>query len=667
MPDSVSSDVMSPAATTDTPVIIIGGGPCGIRSAQELSKLGKNCIVFNAERWRPYNRVKLTPLLAGEIQIGQVYQAPEFNGSGKVVQYDDTLIAQIDKENKTVTAANGRSWEYSQLILAFGSKAFIPNIPGKNKSGVYAFRDANDVEALLARSVSARHVCVIGGGLLGLEAARGMSKRGIKVTVIEHENRLMPRQLDDTSGEILARNIEELGVDVMTSTRVGEILGDDRVEALRLGDGRELACDTVIICTGVRANLNLAREAGIRTDRAVLVDDQMRTSEKDIYAVGECAEHNGIVYGLVGPGLEQSAIAARTIADQDAEYKGSMSTTKLKVIGAEVFSMGDVEELEARTGVKKIVYQERDKQIYRKLFIERGRIVGALGVGNWPEASKLQQAILDGQTVYPWTSFRFKKTGSIWKDSDDDSAYSMPPSAIICNCTGVTRGQIGDAITLGACSIKEIQADTGANTVCGTCTALVEEILAGGAKVEAKPVKLWQTLLAISTIAVVLALITLSSPRIPLPDSFEANSLLQKFWFDTTWKQWSGYILLGLTTIAAILSMRKRINWLQKLGSYDVWRVIHLAIGAIATIVLFFHTGFRIGDNLNLVLMLFYLAVLLFGAIAGLTTGGEHELKNKGYGDNKNPPRKIPTWVHILTFWPIPILLAIHIVTVYSF
>lgn len=653
--------------TTPTPIVVIGGGPCGVRCAQELSKKGFNVTLFNAERWQPYNRVKLTPLLAGEIQIGQVYQSNEYPGPGKVTQYNDTRIVHIDRENKTVTSAAGRSWPYSKLILAFGSKAFIPNIPGKDLSGVYSFRDVNDVEALLARTLSARNVSVIGGGLLGLEAARGMAKHGLNVTVIEHEHRLMPRQLDDEAGKLLADNIEALDVKVITSKRVAEISGMDRVQTLLLNDSQRLECDTVIICTGVRANLDLAKQSGLKFDRGVIVDDQMKTSDDDIYAVGECAEHKKIVYGLVGPGLEQASIAVNAIAGEAAHYEGSMTTTKLKVIGAEVFSMGEVEELEERPGVKSIIFEDKEKGLYRKIFVEAGRLVGALGIGHWPESSQLQKALLEKASVYPWMTWRFRKTGSIWKERVDESAFSMPPNAIVCNCTGVTRGRIGDCIKLGACTLEEIQRDTGANTVCGSCTPLVEEILAGGSAVDAKPVKLWKALTWISCIGTFLALLTLFVPRVPLPDTFQGAEILEKLWFDNIWKQWSGYILLGLSAIAAILSLRKRISFLQKVGSYDWWRVIHLVIGVLCAIVLFTHTGFRIGENLNLFLMISFVGILLFGAIAGLATGGEHELKAKGVGSNKKPPRTIPTWFHIIAFWPLPVLVAVHIISVYAF
>lgn len=647
-------------------IVIVGGGPIGTRAAQELSKRGYHVTLLNAERWRPYNRVKLTPLLAGEAQLGQIYSSEYAPRPGRIDRFDGVSAIDIDRDGKQVLGSNDRTYSYSKLILALGSRAFVPNIEGSKLSGVFSFRNFNDVELLIARSMSARNVVVIGGGLLGLEAARGMAKRGAKVTVIEHENRLMPRQLDLAAGNTLKERIEAIGIDVVVNQRVQSINGNSRAEYLTLGNGEEILADTVIVCTGVRANTQLPAAIGLSHNRGVIVDDQMRTSDPDIYAIGECAEHNEHVYGLVGPGYEQTSIAVGDISGEMGNmYFGSTPTTKLKVVGADVFSIGDFESIEQQPGIKSYIFKDAEQDVYRRLLISRGKLVAALGVGDWPEATKLQQAVADGKSVWPWQLWSFARKGQLWSDADD-SVASWPKETIICNCTGVTKGAISDTITLGASTLDEVRTATSANSVCGSCKPLIHELLGQG-EVKPEPVKWWKALLAISALGALIALATLLLPRIPLNDTYIVDDFWFDLWFDTIWKQYSGYTLLGLSVAAAIIGLRKRIGFLSKLGGYQAWRLVHLIIGFTAALVLVWHTGFRLGNNLNLFLMASFLITLIFGAVAGLITGGEHELKDRGFSANNAKPRTLPMWVHIIAVWPLPVLIAIHVLVVYMY
>lgn len=653
-------------ASTDK-IVVAGGGPVGVRTAQDLARNGAHVVLFNAERWRPYNRVQLTPLLAGEAQIGAIYLSESAPGSGQIDRYDGVSVVEIDRYARRIRTSTGRTVHYDKLVLAIGSRAFVPDIPGKDLSGVFVFRDLNDAEALVARAMTARRVTVIGGGLLGLEAARGMSNQGAEVTVIEHEARLMPRQLDDGAAAVLKSRIEALGVRVLTGSRVQSIDGDgDRVEAVCLADGAKLASDTVIICTGVRANTQLAAAIGLHHGRGISVDAEMRTSDPHIFAVGECAEHDGVVHGLVGPGYEHARIAADVIAGSGAaRYAGSVPATKLKVLGAKVFSIGDFESIEQQIGVTSLVWQDASAGQYRRLIIRRGRLLAALGVGDWPEATRIQQAVGDTVALHIWHRWSFQRTGRLWAEQDDD-VNTWPETAIVCNCTGVTKGAICGAVAQGAETLDHIRSTTSANSVCGTCTPLVLDLLGqGGAAPE--PVRWWRTLLWASGIAAVLALATALLPRVPMRDTFVIGDVWFNLWFDGVWKQWSGYILLGLTVAGAMLGLRRRIGILRRLGGYDSWRVVHLGIGIIAAIGLFAHTGFRLGSGLNFWLMFSFCATLIFGALAGLATGGEHKLVENDIGSARKPPRSVPHWVHVLALWPLPVLLLAHILSVYSY
>lgn len=650
------------SAQATAQVLVIGAGPVGIRAAQELAQRGLAVTVLSTEVVTPYNRVRLTPLLGGDVQFSEISLLETADEDLPYTLHYGQRVVRIDPSSKYVVTASGAVWPYETLVLATGSHAFVPGIPGRETAGVFTFRTADDASALIARSFSSRHVAVIGGGLLGLEAARGMRQRQCAVTVIEHETNLMPRQLDQVAGAQLSRNIEELGVTVRTGVAVKEILGQDRVTGLMLSDGMRVDCDTVIICTGVRPNIDLAREARLHISAGITVDDQLQTSDPSIYAVGECAEHRGRLFGLVGPGYAQALVAAETIAGGLAAFDGAAPTTKLKVIGAEVFSVGEIEQLEVQANVRSHVWHKGD--LYRRIFVDRGKIVGGLAVGTWDQASRVQDAVQQGATAYPWMLYRFRKTGEIWPAADV-APDEMPDSATLCNCTGVTCGQVRSALRGGCGSASEVSAQTGAGTVCGTCKPLLAEMIDAGAAPE--PMPLWKPVLALSLIASVVALVPILLGYVPLPTSYDPDSLRVWLWQDNIVKQYSGFVLLGLTLLAFAIGLRKRFRFMDRLGGFDGWRLVHIGIGVATLAGLFAHTGFNLGSGWNLALGLVFFSAVLIGSVAGLATGADHELRVRRIGSARKPPRKLPTWLHILALWPLPVLILFHVLASYAF
>lgn len=648
------------ARAEEAPVIVVGGGPAGLRVAQDLTRRHESVVLFNAERWRPYNRLKLTPFLAGEVQIGVVYQPNLFPVGARITQYTGQTIVAIDRAAKTVENNLGRTFHYSKLVLCLGSHAHIPPIPGRELAGVYRFRNFDDVELLVARSARSRRTVVIGGGLLGLEAARGMALRNIDTVVVEHETHLMARQLDRAGGLLLEEQILALGLDVRTGQSVKAIEGAGRVERVILANGEAIACDSVIICTGIRPNTELALEAGLKVGRGIAVDDAMRTSDPDIYAAGECAEHDGHIYGLVAPGLEQAAVVAGQIAGEKASYRGSVPTTKLKIVGTDVFSMGDIEQVDQRGDVSSVIWQSAEQAVYRRLVTRRGRLVGAMAVGDWPEVNRIQQAVRDRAFLRPWQLRRMRRTGRLYPVTAPKTAAQWPSAATVCNCTGVTRGQLGEAIRLGATTLEALMQETNASTVCGTCRPHIHEILGSGAKHE--PVFGARTIAAASILAVLAALVAILAPAWPYSPSLERGIGLDQLWLDGTWKQVTGFTMVGLSALIAFLSVRKRIkaNWL---GGYKFWRIVHAAVGTAALAILFMHTGFHLGNNLNFWLMATFLAIAVAGSLTGIVTAREHSLLSKGMPS----PRGAFVWLHIFTFWPMPVLLVLHIVTAYAY
>ncbi|MGG7567208.1 FAD-dependent oxidoreductase [Rhodovulum sp. DZ06] len=644
--------------------VVIGGGPAGFKAAQELTRRGRSVALLNAEGWAPYNRVKLTPLLAGEVQIGQVMQPRDPEGDGLGRHYVGARVVEIDRDLRMARTAGGRWFAYRDLLICTGSRAFIPAIPGVEARHVYTFRNVDDAQALRARSRQARAVAVIGGGLLGLEAARAMAAHGAAVTVIEHEPRLMPRQLDPAAAAMLADQLAALGVAARCGVRVEKIVAPfGAVDGLLLSDGRMLDADTVVICTGLRPNKELGAAAGLAHGRAIKVDARMRTSDPHVFAAGECAEMDGRIEGLVGPCLAQAEAAVRAICGEDGPYAPPAPSTRLKVVGAEVFSVGDIEALEAAPGVRDAVWRNEAEGLYRRIFVVRGRIAGAIGVGAWPEAHRVQQAVALRRPPPPMGRWRFTRHGCLWPESAPASAAALPAAATICNCTGVTRGRIGEAVARGADSVEAIQAETGAGAVCGSCRPRIEEILSGAAAPRA--IRMWKPLVWASTAALALALLSLLAPRIPLPGGYAPGSWAETLWRDDIAKQWTGYTLLALSAALGLLGLRKRIGVLKRLGGYDWWRIVHLGLGAAAALGLAVHTGFRLGHGLNMWLMLAMLAAMVFGAAAGLATGGAHKLREAGVQGER--PRTIPLWLHILALWPLPALLAAHVLAVYAY
>lgn len=660
--DRAAGDTATSCGSGPAPVVVIGGGPAGIRVGQELARRGIETIIFNAERWLPYNRVKLTPLLCGDVQLGQVAQPLTFPGPGRVALYSGHSIVDIDRERKTVTGRFGRVWPYSKLVICTGSRAHVPPIPGRELAGVFTFRNFDDVEKLVARSLSSRRTVIIGGGLLGLEAARGMAARGTETCVIEHERHLMARQIDDAAGALLAELISDLGLTVRTGRSVTRITGRERVEGLELSGGEPIACDTVILCTGIRANLELARDVGLAVGRGIKVSATMQTSDPDIYAVGECAEFDGQVYGLVGPAFEQARVAAQHIGGEPVAYAGSLPVTKLKVAGIDVFSMGDVEQLEHRSDVRWLSFRSGSGDVYRKLVVQRGRLVGAIALGDWSEINRLQEAIRNRARLLPWQRLRFAVCGRLWAERTPASVREWPRTATVCNCTGVTRGQIGDAIALGCTCVDDVKRDTGASTVCGSCGPLVIELL--GVPAERQAAAAFRPLGALALAAALLALSTLVLPVWPVAERIEARSLGDLLWLDGGCKQVSGYTLLLLSIAAAVLSLRKRVAWLR-LGGFATWRVIHAGIGAAALLALFLHTGFRLGSNLNQWLMLSFLGTAIAGSAAGAATALQHRLM--ATAEKAARVRLAAFWLHLVAFWPLPLLLAVHVLAVYFY
>ena len=369
------------------PLVIVGNGMAAARLVDELAKaaLGRYAVaVIGDEPRLAYNRVLLSSVLAGETASHDIELRPAswWRDRGVTLKYG-CVATEIDVGRRELKIANEESIHFSKLVLATGSAALRLNVPGSDLAGVHTFRDSRDVDLLLALAAQKKRVVVVGGGLLGLEAAYGLAKAGTQVTLIHLKDRLMDRQLDAPAGALLKTLVEAKGIKILLNANTARLHGESRVEGVELADGRRLDADAVIFAAGIQPNVSLAKEAGIAVNRGVVVDDHLQTGAPDIFALGECAEHRGVCYGLVEPAYEQARVLAQHLASRPAAYPGSVVSTNLKVSGVGVFSAGDFIGTE---GSEAIVLSDVRRGTYKKLVIADGRLTGAVLVGDTGDA-----------------------------------------------------------------------------------------------------------------------------------------------------------------------------------------------------------------------------------------------------------------------------------------
>ncbi len=462
-------------------LVVIGAGMASGRALEELFERAPGAwdvTLFGAEPRGNYNRLMLSPVLSGEKTYEEIvtHDAAWYEAHGVHCRFGEPVVG-IDRERKTVVTAKGET-PYDKLIVATGSKPFIVPVPGRDLPGVLTFRDLDDVEKMreAARRHGARAV-VIGGGLLGLEAAAGLRMQGMEVTVLHLMPHLMERQLDPAAAYLLQQELEGRGIEIRCRANTHAIAGDSHVRAVTLDDGAEIPADIVVMAVGIRPETDLVKEAGLACGRGLHVDDRMVTSDPDILAVGECVEHEGMVYGLVAPLYDMARVLARTLAGEEAAFRPAQTSTKLKVTGVDLFSAGDFADREGR---EEIVLRDAARGVYKRLVLEENRIVGAVMYGDTADGAWFFGQIRDGADVAAMRStLIFGPAHAGGSPLDPMAAVAaLPDEAEICGCNGVCKGKIAAAISGGASDLDAVKARTKASSSCGTCTGLVEQILA---------------------------------------------------------------------------------------------------------------------------------------------------------------------------------------------
>lgn len=466
-------------------LVVVGNGMAGMRTVEELLKIAPDLYhitVFGDEPYPNYNRIMLSPVLANEQTIDDIIlNSREWYAERNIMLHTSARINKIDRKNRVVYAEDGTSAEYDRLLLATGSKPFMPPIPGKELEGVLGYRDIKDTNDMIDAAKKYKHAVVVGGGLLGLEAANGLSIQGMDVTVIHRNEWLLEKQLDKTAGIMLQKSLEVKGLKFHLSTNTEVIIGDEngRVIAVRFKEGFELPADLLVLAVGIRPNFALAESAGIHCDKGVVVNDTMQTFDPRVYAVGECVAHRGVSYGLVAPLFEMAKVCATHLANFGIGlYKGSVTSTKLKVTGIYLFSAGDFTGDEE---TEEIVLHDAVGGVYKKLIIKNDKIVGGVLYGDTTDGSWYFQMLRDGKPIHEIRDHLMFGPSAIGDTGHQgqNQASTMTNEMEVCGCNGVCKGTIVKAIQdQGLFTIDDVKKQTKAGSSCGSCVGLVEQILA---------------------------------------------------------------------------------------------------------------------------------------------------------------------------------------------
>ncbi|RUM83823.1 MAG: nitrite reductase large subunit [Candidatus Thioglobus sp.] len=466
-------------------IVLIGNGMAGVRTLEELFKITEekfDITVFGSEPYGNYNRIMLSPVLADEKTIDEIMiNDLDWYKDNGITLHTDSTITSINRSSKAVVDDKGNSYNYDKLLIATGSYPFILPIEGHDLDGVIGFRDIADVDQMIDAAKNHKNAVVIGGGLLGLEAANGLMKQGMNVTVVHLLADLMEMQLDSTASQMLLTSLRERGMSFKLEAQTQKLSADDsgRVKQIEFADGSAMDADLVVMAVGIRPNFSLAQQSGVHCERGIVVDDTMLTYDPSIYAVGECIQHRGLCYGLVAPLFEQAKVCANHLAGYGIGiYEGSVTSTKLKVTGIDLFSAGNFKGTE---NSEDLVFQDVARGVYKKIVIENDTIIGSVMYGDTIDGSWYFQLMKDENNIADMRDRLLFGQAHVGDSGHGavDMVASMDDSAEICGCNGVCKGDIVNAINeKNLFTLEDVRAHTKASSSCGSCTGLVEQLLA---------------------------------------------------------------------------------------------------------------------------------------------------------------------------------------------
>lgn len=652
-----SSATPASVAVSQRRVLLVGNGMVSHRFCTEWVRLGKHSgarlTVVSEESVPAYDRIHLTETLTGKGASSLELAPTRWYEENDIQLLLNDPVLRIDRATQRIHTASGASHDYDVLILATGSKAKRLPLPGAELPGVFVYRTLADLAAIREKAKQVDTVAVLGGGLLGLEAARALLELGLRTHVIEAANSLMARQLDAEAAAFLQQRVSSMGVHVLTGCVSERIFASDAGLTLVFRDEQTLAVGMIVMAAGVEPRDELARECGLQTGArgGVLVDSSLQTSDTHIFAIGECAMVHGTVSGFAAPGYDMARVLAENLHGKAGQYQAADYPVRLKLMGAEVVTIGNVrEEGEMLTF--------SSPASLRQVLLRRGHVRGVCLLGDVTDVGRLQTAVSLRKRLWPWQRRRFLATGSFWKPEAQEVSL-WPAGTTICQCTGVTRGRLSAAVAEGCATLEMLCQRTGAGTVCGSCRPLVAQLCGAPSTVVVRfaPAVLWT--------CVAVGLLCLATWWLgPLSVNLSVQSWRwDMLWFDSGVKQITGYVLLGVMLLGLLLPARKRLRALKTAGDFSWWRVLHTTVGVASLLALTVHTGFRLGFNMNRVLMLNVLLLAVTGALAGVVISLSHRL-------SPTLARWLQTgWtlLHTLLCWPLLALVVFHILTVYRY
>ncbi len=634
-----------------TRLVVVGFGMVGYKVIERLSALGAldyyDVTVIGEEPHLAYDRVRLTEWFDHRDSQRLALGRPGWSESLGIRVITGTAVVSIDREHRTVETADAEQIVYDHLVLATGSRPFVPPIEGVQHDGVFVYRTIDDLDRIGRRAGEVNTAIVVGGGLLGIEAADAFRRLGLQIVLLESGPCLMSRQLGSDGAALLGAQVREMGVQTIVGARARRIEARQGQLILSIdSQAQPLAADMIVMTAGIRPRDGLARDCGLAVASGrggIIIDDKLCTTDPAIYAIGECASHNGMVYGLVAPGFRMAETLAEILAGHPGRFRGYTPAVRLRLSGIEVWSLGD----HAQPGTR---VRWRGNGSYRQITLRGRQMVAASSVGPWDEIGFVQDIIRTGHYISPEQLQRFHQTGMFSNRTVRRPVAEWPASAMVCNCLEITRGALSFACARGCSSLEALVESTDASTVCGFCRPLLRELVGDTSAVVEQEGR--TGLLVTAVIAAVLAIVMVTGSPIPLATSVQSSSLWDILYRDSWWRQATGFALLGCALVAAGFSLRKRwrrVAW----GRLGWWRLGHGAIAVLALIALIAHTGMRLGSGFNQVLMISFLSASVFGTAAAVGMGRRHA--------------RLMFWLHLLAVWPLPVLIVFHILSSYYF